>query len=102
MHRHPNLLLMGQDIADYGGVFKVTEGFLEEFGKERIRNTPLCESAVIGAAFGLQIAGYQSVVEMQFADFIRSEEHTSELPSLMRTSYAVFCLKKKTTTQLET
>ncbi|HEY9560724.1 MAG TPA: dehydrogenase E1 component subunit alpha/beta [Anseongella sp.] len=70
MHRHPNLLLMGQDIADYGGVFKVTEGFLEEFGKERIRNTPLCESAVIGAAFGLQIAGYQSVVEMQFADFI--------------------------------
>src|SRR3546814_13074763 len=55
---------------DYGGVFKVTEGFLEEFGKERIRNTPLCESAVIGAAFGLQIAGYQSVVEMQFADFI--------------------------------
>lgn len=70
MRRHPKLLLMGQDIAGYGGVFKVTEGFLEEFGKERVRNTPLCESAVIGAAFGLGIAGYRSIVEMQFADFI--------------------------------
>lgn len=70
MRRHPNLVLMGQDIAGYGGVFKVTEGFLEEFGKERVRNTPLCESAIIGAAFGLSIAGYRSIVEMQFADFI--------------------------------
>lgn len=70
MRRDPGLLLMGQDIAGYGGVFKATEGFLEEFGKERVRNTPLCESAVIGAAFGLSIAGYRSIVEMQFADFI--------------------------------
>ncbi|QEC51133.1 2-oxoisovalerate dehydrogenase E1 component [Anseongella ginsenosidimutans] len=70
MQRNPDLILIGQDIAAYGGVFKVTEGFLEEFGRERVRNTPLCESAVIGAAYGLSIAGYRSVVEMQFADFI--------------------------------
>ena len=67
---HPGLILMGQDIAAYGGAFKITEGFLEQFGKERVRNTPLCESAVIGAALGLSIAGFKSVVEMQFADFI--------------------------------
>lgn len=70
MHRHPRLVLMGQDIAEYGGVFKATAGLLEEFGKDRVRNTPLCESAIIGAAFGLSIAGYHSIVEMQFADFI--------------------------------
>jgi 2-oxoisovalerate dehydrogenase E1 component len=70
LKKHPNLLLMGQDVADYGGVFKVSEGFVEEFGKERIRNTPLCESAIIGAALGLSIKGYKSVVEMQFADFV--------------------------------
>lgn len=70
MQQHPKLILMGQDIAEYGGAFKITEGFLEDFGKDRIRNTPLCESAVIGAALGLSIEGFKSVVEMQFADFV--------------------------------
>jgi 2-oxoisovalerate dehydrogenase E1 component len=70
MEQHPNLILMGQDIAAYGGAFKITEGFLDKFGKERVRNTPLCESAVIGAALGLSIEGYKSMVEMQFADFV--------------------------------
>jgi 2-oxoisovalerate dehydrogenase E1 component len=70
MHEHPNLILMGQDIAEYGGVFKITEGFLEEFGKDRVRNTPLCESAVIGASLGLSLEGFKSVIEMQFADFV--------------------------------
>ena len=60
---------MGQDIAEYGGAFKITEGFVNEFGKERIRNTPLCESAIVGAALGLSLEGYKSVMEMQFADF---------------------------------
>lgn len=72
LEKHDNLILMGQDIAEYGGAFKITEGFLDEFGKERIRNTPLCESAVIGAALGLSIKGFKSVVEMQFADFVTS------------------------------
>lgn len=70
MERHDNLILMGQDIAEYGGVFKVTEGFVQRFGKERVRNTPLCESAIVGAALGLSIKGYKSMVEMQFADFV--------------------------------
>jgi 2-oxoisovalerate dehydrogenase E1 component len=70
MKKHDNLVLMGQDIAEYGGVFKVTEGFVNEFGKERVRNTPLCESAIVGAALGLSIKGYKSMVEMQFADFV--------------------------------
>jgi 2-oxoisovalerate dehydrogenase E1 component len=70
MHQHPNLILMGQDIAEYGGAFKITEGFVEEFGKERVRNTPLCESAIIGAALGLSLEGYKTMVEMQFADFV--------------------------------
>jgi 2-oxoisovalerate dehydrogenase E1 component len=70
MHRHPNLVLMGQDIAEYGGAFKITQGFVEEFGKARVRNTPLCESAIVGAAFGLSINGYKSMMEMQFADFV--------------------------------
>jgi 2-oxoisovalerate dehydrogenase E1 component len=70
MERDPQLILMGQDIAEYGGVFKVTEGFLQQFGKERVRNTPLCESAILGAALGLSIAGRASMVEMQFADFV--------------------------------
>ncbi|RYG03763.1 MAG: dehydrogenase [Chitinophagaceae bacterium] len=70
MEQHPELVLMGQDIAGYGGVFKITEGFLEKFGAARVRNTPLCESAVIGAALGLSISGIKSVVEMQFADFV--------------------------------
>ncbi len=70
MERHPNLILMGQDIAEYGGVFKVTQGFIDLFGKERVRNTPLCESAIVGAALGLSFKGYKSMVEMQFADFV--------------------------------
>ncbi len=69
MQHHSNLVLMGQDIAEYGGAFKITEGFVEEFGKERVRNTPLCESAIVGAALGLSLEGYKSVMEMQFADF---------------------------------
>lgn len=68
--RHPNLIIMGQDIAEYGGVFKATQGFVEEFGKERVRNTPLCESAIVGAAQGLAINGMKAIVEMQFADFV--------------------------------
>jgi 2-oxoisovalerate dehydrogenase E1 component len=70
MQQHPNLILMGQDIAEYGGAFKITEGFVEKFGKERVRNTPLCESAIIGAALGLSLEGYKSMMEMQFADFV--------------------------------
>ena len=70
LHHHPNLILMGQDIAEYGGAFKLTEGFVEEFGKERIRNTPLCESAIVGTALGLSLEGYKAVMEMQFADFV--------------------------------
>jgi 2-oxoisovalerate dehydrogenase E1 component len=70
MQTHHNLVLMGQDIAGYGGAFKITEGFLNEFGKDRVRNTPLCESAIIGTALGLSLASFKSVVEMQFADFV--------------------------------
>ncbi len=70
MQKHPNLILMGQDIAEYGGAFKITEGFINEFGKERVRNTPLCESAIVGTALGLSLEGYKSMMEMQFADFV--------------------------------
>ena len=70
MHAHDNLVLMGQDIAEYGGAFKITEGFVDEFGKERVRNTPLCESGIIGTALGLSLEHFKSVVEMQFADFV--------------------------------
>jgi 2-oxoisovalerate dehydrogenase E1 component len=70
MQKHPNLVLMGQDIAEYGGVFKVTDGFVSEFGKGRVRNTPLCESAILGTGFGLSVAGMKAMVEMQFADFV--------------------------------
>jgi 2-oxoisovalerate dehydrogenase E1 component len=70
MKRHDKLVLMGQDIAEYGGVFKVTEGFVQDFGKERVRNTPLCESAIVGAGLGLSMKGYKAMVEMQFADFV--------------------------------
>lgn len=70
MEHHNNLVLMGQDIADYGGVFKITEGFVEKFGKDRVRNTPLCESAIIGTGLGLSIKGMKAMVEMQFADFV--------------------------------
>lgn len=70
LKKYPNLVIMGQDIAEYGGAFKVTEGFVEKFSKARIRNTPLCESAIVGAALGLGLEGYKSVMEMQFADFV--------------------------------
>ena len=70
MLHHPNLILMGQDIAEYGGAFKITEGFVQEFGKERVRNTPLCESAIVGTALGLSLEGFKSMMEMQFADFV--------------------------------
>jgi 2-oxoisovalerate dehydrogenase E1 component len=70
MERFPNLVLMGQDIAEYGGAFKVTEGFVPLFGKERVRNTPLCESAIVGTALGLSIKGYKAMMEMQFGDFV--------------------------------
>ena len=70
MQQHSNLVLMGQDIAEYGGAFKITEGFVQEFGKERVRNTPLCESAIVGTALGLSLKGFKSMMEMQFADFV--------------------------------
>ncbi len=70
MEKHENLVIMGQDIAEYGGAFKITDGFVDAFGKERVRNTPICESAVVSAANGLSINGYKAVVEMQFADFV--------------------------------
>ena len=72
MQRDDSLVIMGQDIAEYGGAFKITEGFIEAFGKDRIRNTPICESAIIETAYGLSIAGIKSIVEMQFADFVSS------------------------------
>lgn len=70
MEKHSELILMGQDIAEYGGAFKITEGFVEKFGKRRVRNTPICESAIVGAAMGLSLEGIKSVMEMQFADFV--------------------------------
>lgn len=70
MKQHSNLILMGQDIAEYGGAFKITEGFVQTFGKARVRNTPICESAIVGAALGLSLEGFKSMMEMQFADFV--------------------------------
>lgn len=70
MEQHDKLVLMGQDIAEYGGVFKITDGFVQQFGKERVRNTTLCESAIIGIGLGLSLKGYKAMVEMQFADFV--------------------------------
>jgi 2-oxoisovalerate dehydrogenase E1 component len=70
MERHNNLVIMGQDIAEYGGAFKITDGFVAQFGKDRVRNTPICESAIVSAGMGLSINGYKSVIEMQFADFV--------------------------------
>ena len=70
MQRHDNLVIMGQDIAEYGGAFKITDGFVNEFGKERVLNTPICESAVVSAGMGLSINGFKAIVEMQFADFV--------------------------------
>ncbi len=72
MEQHNDLVIMGQDIAEYGGVFKITDGFVEQFGRERVRNTPICESAIVEAGMGLSIAGMKAVVEMQFADFVSS------------------------------
>ncbi|SEO11867.1 thiamine pyrophosphate-dependent enzyme [Mucilaginibacter sp. OK283] len=70
MRKYPNLVVMGQDIAEYGGAFKITQGFVEEFGKGRVRNTPICESGIVGAGMGLALNGYKAIVEMQFADFV--------------------------------
>ncbi len=70
MEKHENLIIMGQDIAEYGGAFKITDGFVKEFGKDRVRNTPICESAIVSTGMGLSINGYKSVIEMQFADFV--------------------------------
>ncbi len=72
LEKHPNLIIMGQDVAEYGGAFKITEGFVDQFGKERIINTPICESAVVSTGMGLSINGYKAIVEMQFADFVSS------------------------------
>ncbi len=72
MEKHDDLVIMGQDIAEYGGVFKITEGFVEQFGRERVRNTPICESAIVSAAYGLSVNGMKAVMEMQFADFVSS------------------------------
>ena len=72
MQHHEDLILMGQDIAEYGGAFKITEGFVNKFGNERVKNTPICESAIVSAAYGLSVNGMKSVVEMQFADFVSS------------------------------
>ncbi len=72
MRNHDNLVIMGQDIAEYGGAFKITQGFVEEFGKDRVRNTPICESGIVGAAMGLALNGYKAIMEMQFADFVTS------------------------------
>lgn len=86
MEKHPNLVLMGQDIADYGGVFKITDGFVAQFGKDRVRNTPLCESAILGAGLGLSINGQKAMVEMQFADFV-SEGITQICNNLAKSYY---------------
>ena len=72
LEKHDNLVIMGQDIAEYGGAFKITDAFVQKFGKERIRNTPICESAIVSAAFGLSVNGIKSIVEMQFSDFVSS------------------------------
>jgi 2-oxoisovalerate dehydrogenase E1 component len=72
MKKNDSLVIMGQDIAEYGGVFKITEGFVEKYGKDRVRNTPICESSIIEVAMGLSICDTKSVVELQFGDFITS------------------------------
>jgi 2-oxoisovalerate dehydrogenase E1 component len=86
MKKHNNLILMGQDIAEYGGVFKVTEGMLEAFGEDRVRNTPLCEAAILGTSLGLSIGGFKSMVEMQFADFV-SEGFNQIVNNLAKVHY---------------
>jgi 2-oxoisovalerate dehydrogenase E1 component len=72
MEKYGNLVIMGQDIAEYGGAFKITDGFLKKFGKDRVRNTPICESGILSAALGMSIKNMKTVVEMQFADFVTS------------------------------
>ena len=72
MQKYDKSVVMGQDVAEYGGVFKITDGFIEEFGRERVRNTPICESAIVSTAMGLSINGYKAIMEMQFADFVSS------------------------------
>lgn len=86
MEYDPALVIMGQDVAEYGGVFKVTEGLLEQFGEKRVRNTPLCEAAVLGAGLGLSIRKIPSVIEMQFADFV-SEGFNQIVNNLAKTHY---------------
>lgn len=86
MERFPNLVLMGQDIAEYGGVFKITDGFVKQFGKSRVRNTPICEAAIVGAALGLSIKGMKAMVEMQFADFV-SEAFTQIVNNLAKSHW---------------
>jgi len=86
LQKYPNLILMGQDISEYGGAFKITEGFNEKFGKARIRNTPICESAIVGTALGLSINGYKAVMEMQFADFV-TEGFNQIVNNLAKTHY---------------
>src|SRR3546814_8416327 len=133
MERDEDVVFLGEDVAKAGGVFKATVGLLEKFGPLRVRDTPISEQAILGAAMGAAMTGLKPIAEIMFADFIavcydyianefpksrymtngqvncplvvrvgngggarfRSEEHTSELQSLMRISYAVFCLKKK-------
>jgi 2-oxoisovalerate dehydrogenase E1 component len=86
MYKYDNLVLMGQDIAEYGGAFKITDGFVEKFGKDRVRNTPLCESGIVGAAMGLSLNGYKAVMEMQFADFV-SAGFNQIINNLAKTHY---------------
>ncbi|WP_443944822.1 thiamine pyrophosphate-dependent enzyme [Pedobacter sp. AW1-32] len=84
--KYPQLIIMGQDIAEYGGAFKITEGLAEKYGKARIRNTPICESAIVGAALGLSINGYKALMEMQFADFA-TEGFNQIVNNLAKTHY---------------
>ncbi|MGZ3874354.1 MAG: alpha-ketoacid dehydrogenase subunit alpha/beta, partial [Mucilaginibacter sp.] len=86
MQNHFNLVIMGQDIAEYGGAFKITQGFVEEFGRDRVRNTPICESGVVGAAMGLALNGYKALMEMQFADFV-SAGFNQVVNNLAKTHY---------------
>lgn len=86
LQQHPNLVFMGQDIAEYGGAFKITEGLVRKYGKERIRNTPICEAAIVGASLGLSINGHKSLVEMQFADFV-TEGFNQIINNLAKTHY---------------
>ncbi len=86
MEKHPELVLMGQDIAEYGGVFKITDGFVNQFGRHRVRNTPICESAVVGAGLGLAIKGMKAMIEMQFADFV-SEAMTQIVNNLAKSHW---------------